>query len=116
MRKFSLYLLLLPFVLTSLGCTLDPVSAAADLRAIYNEAQVQRGEMCADPNISRDKCEELSEQLNKMGPFVDTLEVLAAASVKDPMKNIDFHALWVEYRPKVQAILIRIVLRRYLGT
>lgn len=114
MKRFLLAsVLLLPLLLT--GCVTDPVGQAAELRALYNEAQVQADLMCKDPNVDELKCQDLKGRLAQMSPFVDAIEVAAAAASKDPTKNIDFHALWVQYKPKVQSILIAIVLRRYLG-
>ena len=106
-------LTLLPLLGT--GCTTDPVSSAQEIRALYKEAQTQADIACKEKGTSEAKCAELKDKLAQMEPFISALEVAAAAADKDPTKFLNFQTLWVEYKPKVEAALISIVLKRYLG-
>ena len=111
----ALFVLVACAAFLSGGCTSDPKGQASEIRALYNEAQVQVGELCKDPNTNPAKCADLKAKIAEAAPFIDALEVAASAADKDPTKFLTFQQLWVEYKPKVQSILISIVVRRYLG-
>lgn len=98
------------------GCTSSPTGQAAEVRALFNEAQVQVDQLCQDPATNPAKCEELKAKLAQASPFIDALEVAAAGAETNPGEYVNFQTLWVQYKPRVEGILISIVLRRYLGT
>jgi hypothetical protein len=106
--------LLLP-LLFCVGCTNDPVSDAAELRAMTKEAQVQIDQLCSQPGVNETKCAELHDKLKQAEPFVDAIEVAAARYQTDPTKFLDFQTLYMEYKPKVRALLISILVHKYLG-
>lgn len=99
----------------ALGCASKPVEAAAEVRALYKEAQTQVDIACRQEKANHERCQEFNKKLAEIGPFIDSLEIAAAVAESDPGQYINFQALWVEYKPKVESLLISIVLRRYLG-
>ncbi len=102
-------------LLPSCGCTSDPKGSAAELRILFTEAQTQVDQAAKDPNVSPEKVADLKAKIAQASPFIDAIEVAADAADKDPTKLSSFQQLWMEYKPKVEAILISIVVRRYLG-
>lgn len=104
------------------GCQLTPQELAAESRALYTESATQIELACKDAPTDpaarakfEEKCAEAKVHLAKLGKGVDALEVAAAAMPNEPGKSIDFIALLIEYRPKLQGFLINVALRRYLG-
>lgn len=127
----------------ALGCSTDPRAQAGEVRAIYKEAQTQLvgakeevsqqqaalAKAKLDPTVSQDHIAEMQASLSKFqakvedldgkivsaGPFIDALEVAAARAETNPGTYINFQALYVEYKPKVEAFVVSLILRRYLG-
>ena len=114
MKKFALLCVLFTFVFSLVGCSSDPNGQAAELRALYREAQSQSAAICADKSVDPAKCAELQKRIAALEPYVAAVEVAAANT--DPSGKINFQVLWNQTRPKVEAALLDIVLRKYLGT
>ncbi len=126
----SLWLLLCGLVaFCGFGCSSDPVTAAAEVRAVLKETQFQVGEQkddlehkCATGQIAVAECKkekakiaDTEAKLAQADTFVSALEVAAANADKDPTKWVNFQALYVEWKPKVEAMAIHILITKYLG-
>lgn len=114
--RFSVLVISALFLsLFACSCVTDPKSSAVELRSLFKEAQFQQEQMCKDPNVPHEKCLELKQKIDEAGPYIDAIEVAAELAANDPSQQLNFQALWATYKPKVESLLIRIVLSRYLG-
>lgn len=103
-------------LLGGIGCSSDPNTQAAELRALYKEAQFQSGEICKTKGVDPVKCADLQSRLNSLEPAVEAIEVAAAVATDNPGGAVNFQVLWASAKPKVEAILLEMVLKKYLGT
>src|SRR4051812_38776418 len=102
---FTLFAIM-AFTLANFGCASDPNGQAAELRALYKEAQTKADEICADKGVNPDRCAKLQKKIASLEPVVAAVEVGAAVATQDPGKAINFQALWATAKPKVEAALL----------